>query len=80
MKAEEAWDLAADAEVRKAKETRDEVFASILRAANGGHYSITVYSSINQELTKELLALGYRIQIEKDWMAGMLHTIISWDK
>lgn len=75
MKAEEAWNLAADAEVRIAKETRDGVFEDILRAANGGQYRIAVYSSIDEDLKKELLGLGYRIDIDK-----FMQTLISWDK
>ncbi len=92
MRAEDAWNMAADAEVRKAKAAREVLFMEINNAANSGLYSIEIFSNISEELKKELISLGYNFregQLETQYLDGGMGYaramnsrghVISWDK
>ena len=82
--------MAADAEVRQAKEAREFLFMEINNAANSGLYSIEIFSNISEELKKELISLGYNFREgeTQHLHGGMGYAmamnsrghVISWDK
>ena len=91
MRAEDAWNMAADGEVNKAKEAREFLFMEINNAANSGLYSIEIFSNISEELKKELIGLGYQVKVRPgtsfvDYVFANKHsqlqtiTEIAWDK